>query len=699
MKPNYLSLLCLLCDFSTKGNLSVNEEPDTKVVDMATRYNLLVSSLDGNLRMPTWSLESTNVRHHGAKTTAGSSDAAMQVIHGDPSCSITAMTLSASRTKLYVGTSLGTLRVYAWPPEIVHHPPSHAAGGGNSTAVTGGHNMHAHANTSHGGGGGGGHGAAHGHPATHLATPYYELYTHGGPVVAIKLSSVDHTIISAAADGSIFIHHDVVPKHLDAQGRNMELFDSLTDAMTLNDDVVLMSAEDIEEHINDVVNLQKELLETNNKNEFHSRKVASEHAETLKLINDQHDLALNREKEAFDHYKSAAERRISDFANSVEAKDVDNQKMRTELENKYEHKLAESLERYDALSEKMQLLKQKCEGLLEAEKSHFNKQLNDLKLEAHNKEKKLKTDHRRAVEDKTANEAAFMEILHQQEGEYEDELKQMIDSVNFELASERETILKLRTLVQTKNTKLAQLKKKLIELNTSAQQHAAKVVEEVNARKALMATIDHYKQNLLEREEALAEKEKDVLELRSTTRTLENFRFVLDHRLQQLSSERGPITMHIEGLEKHISTMYEELVEEFSTKKANSEASALQEQKIVWISQDLYKMRQSVREKEQYITAFKRELNNIVSSMVVGKELEESVKSLYKKFVRGETESKTVVKLGDHIVEKVADLLHTNNDDDQSVLSLDTAGKKFSRPKFSWLLFCFCCFCCFSIIL
>ncbi|KAJ1380306.1 hypothetical protein B484DRAFT_412087 [Ochromonadaceae sp. CCMP2298] len=59
----------------------------------------------------------------------------------------------------------------------------------------------------------------------------------------------------------------------------------------------------------------------------------------------------------------------------------------------------------------------------------------------------------------------------------------MIDSVNFELSSERETILKLRTLVQTKNTKLAQLKKKLVELNGSAQAHAARVVEEVNARK------------------------------------------------------------------------------------------------------------------------------------------------------------------------------------------------------------------------
>jgi hypothetical protein len=54
--------------------------------------------------------------------------------------------------------------------------------------------------------------------------------------------------------------------------------------------------------------------------------------------------------------------------------------------------------------------------------------------------------------------------------------------------------------------------------------------------------------NLKERETALDEKEKIILELRSTTRTLENFRFVLDHRLQQLSAERGPITAHIEGI-------------------------------------------------------------------------------------------------------------------------------------------------------
>jgi predicted Rossmann fold nucleotide-binding protein DprA/Smf involved in DNA uptake len=123
----------------------------------------------------------------------------------------------------------------------------------------------------------------------------------------------------------------------------------------------------------------------------------------------------------------------------------------------------------------------------------------------------------------------------------------LIKAAENELITERETILKLRTLVQTKNTKLDQLKKKFLELQSASKARMILLEQERIEKQKLLDTIDHYKENLIEREDALAEKEKTVLELRSKTRTLENFRFVLDHRLQQLSAERGPITSHIEG--------------------------------------------------------------------------------------------------------------------------------------------------------
>jgi len=43
---------------------------------------------------------------------------------------------------------------------------------------------------------------------------------------------------------------------------------------------------------------------------------------------------------------------------------------------RYEHKLADQLDRYDRLSEEMELLKQKCDALLNAERMEFERQLN-----------------------------------------------------------------------------------------------------------------------------------------------------------------------------------------------------------------------------------------------------------------------------------------------------------------------------------
>ena len=44
--------------------------------------------------------------------------------------------------------------------------------------------------------------------------------------------------------------------------------------------------------------------------------------------------------------------------------------------------------------------------------------------------------------------------------------------------------------------------------------------------------------------------------------------------------------------------------------------------------------------------------------MVHGKELEESVKLLYKKFVRGENDARSKFRVNDRIQEKVNDLLY-----------------------------------------
>jgi hypothetical protein len=140
-----------------------------------------------------------------------------------------------------------------------------------------------------------------------------------------------------------------------------------------------------------------------------------------------------------------------------------------------------------------------------------------------------------------------------------------------------------------------------------------------------------------------------------------------DHRLQQLSSERGPITAHIEGLERHITTMYEELVEEFDQKKDKEAVMELKDQKIALLAQELSKVRRAGKFNEQFIVSFKRELGNVVNSMIVGKDLEECVKVLYKRYVRGEKVTESNSKSREALQDKIKEYMH--RDDEGSAVS------------------------------
>ena len=123
---------------------------------------------------------------------------------------------------------------------------------------------------------------------------------------------------------------------------------------------------------------------------------------------------------------------------------------------------------------------------------------------------------------------------------------------------------------------------------------------------------------------------------------MRNFRFVLDHRVQQLMEERGPITRHIQGLEGHIDSMYDELEKEYGLKKQTDQTIDSKEMKIHTLAQELTGLRSSLREKESYIASFKRDLSSLVG-LIVPKDIEDAVKEAYQKYVK---EEKVHVKRG-----------------------------------------------------
>ena len=128
-----------------------------------------------------------------------------------------------------------------------------------------------------------------------------------------------------------------------------------------------------------------------------------------------------------------------------------------------------------------------------------------------------------------------------------------------ELAIERECTAEARGLIQARNTKISRLDKRLDALKTASHARNVLLTAEKVRNAKLEATLRHFKRHMEERESTLEDKELSILNLRRKNVTLDNFRLVLDHRVQRLVQERGPITRHVEGLEAHITAMYDEL--------------------------------------------------------------------------------------------------------------------------------------------
>jgi len=204
-----------------------------------------------------------------------------------------------------------------------------------------------------------------------------------------------------------------------------------------------------------------------------------------------------------------------------------------------------------------------------------------------------------------------------------------------ELAIERECTAEARGLIQARNTKISRLDKRLDALKTASHARNVLLTAEKVRNAKLEATLRHFKRHMEERESTLEDKELSILNLRRKNVTLDNFRLVLDHRVQRLVQERGPITRHVEGLEAHITAMYDELEADYYERKKRKQQLNSKDSKVISLGQETATLRGLLRERDAYIASFKRMLSTLVE-VTTPKDLEDAVKNAYCKYIRDE---------------------------------------------------------------
>lgn len=160
--------------------------------------------------------------------------------------------------------------------------------------------------------------------------------------------------------------------------------------------------------------------------------------------------------------------------------------------------------------------------------------------------------------------------------------------------------------IYSKNIRLEQMKGKMIEMQSAAKQRSLTVESESEERQRLLDLIDHLKGQNSDLQRAKEEGEKTVTELKASNQTLESYKSVLTHDIDQLKAEKTPLTEHIAELKTHIAEVYEELVEEFEIKKADKIVSDKKDKRLSDLSLEVSRVRAEGKRLEQINQSFLR---------------------------------------------------------------------------------------------
>lgn len=233
----------------------------------------------------------------------------------------TALCISLDRKRLFAGTSVGSVRIYPWP--LPNKLVTDVGKDGNTTTRTELDN-----------------------------TVYVEVMVHSSAVLALYETPSGNTIISTSEDGSIFLHTlatngEVAPTATDTSGYD---FDTGMDEAIYNNSLVMTTIEDVDEQVQQVVELQKKLEEAHIKSSFEAHQRETAHVEELRNVNETHDYAMKLEKERYDDIFNNFTKRVKELQGTINNLETEQIKVTRELENRYEHKLADQLDRYDTVS-------------------------------------------------------------------------------------------------------------------------------------------------------------------------------------------------------------------------------------------------------------------------------------------------------------------------------------------------------------
>ncbi|XP_017883097.1 cilia- and flagella-associated protein 57 [Ceratina calcarata] len=378
---------------------------------------------------------------------------------------------------------------------------------------------------------------------------YSTFHMHSVDITKIALSYNEQYLISTAVDGGLCIWKVNYPEGKGKIGKELKYTNE-----------VLISKGDLVEKINTIIGLNVRMRELETEHAYKMRQIEVVHNDNVRDI---HQGYL----EAIKELREKISRQQEDHKNELNAINVEIVKMKEQhedtmkqVEANYDAKLIMEYDRYLALENSMNAMRQDYEKRLEQLESHGIQELEKAtnKYEALLHEKKLQLEE--SQDEMTQQVRVHEQMMTEVEDDADKEILELRTNYEAQLCEEKELNIRLKGEAgMMRNRYLASLKdveelKRQVERVQSEYSYFQKTIQELEKDK------EDLKKEIDERDVTIHDRERQIYELKRTNQELEKFKFVLNYKITELKNQIEPRDQEIKELKEKIRDMETELV-------------------------------------------------------------------------------------------------------------------------------------------
>ncbi|KAL2735709.1 cilia- and flagella-associated protein 57 [Vespula squamosa] len=383
-----------------------------------------------------------------------------------------------------------------------------------------------------------------------LPVEFVDFHIHSSDISKIALSYNEQYLVSTDKDGSLCIW-----KLYYADGKVVTVVKGL-----IYTNEVLIGKTDLEEKIQMIGDLTVRMRELETEHAYRIRQMETQHNDKMREVHHGYRAAIQELKENIEKLQEDHTNELNNInVEIVKMKDV-HEKAMQQMEISYDAKLIVEYDKYQALEEKNNIMRQHYEKCLDDLEKHSADVLQQtiVKYEALVHEKKVQLAE---TQEEMEHQAHTQELLMAQ---IEDDADREIVDIrtNYEnvLYEESQMNLRLKGEAGVLRNRYMASQKDIEELKRQVQRVQGEYAQFQKTIQELEKDVLDLKKEINERDITIQEKEKHIYELKRTNQELEKFKFVLNYKIQELKNQIEPRDQEIRDLREKIHDMETELV-------------------------------------------------------------------------------------------------------------------------------------------